>query len=432
MVYRQALRFTGLCLTVFILSLPSFASAQDATTPATTHVVQPGENLFRIALSYNLSTDELAAANSITDPTVVYAGQTLTIPTTETVIVDAPEAVEEVIETTVETAEEAAPQVIIVDEGSDAAAIEAAARAASEGTNTTEVEGVESTTEVEAVEVTTEVEVVEAAPDIVETRPVYHTVQRGENLRSIAQANGTTESELIELNDIANPNRILAGQQLLIRNEPIPEAVETVAVTATDAEAVSESESGGGESTIHVVQAGEYLSSIARRYGVSNDMIIAANDIADPNQVNEGQELVIPTGLTAEETQALLYAPPGPQISTGREIVVDLSNSRVYAYENGIMLYEAVSSNGLPATPTVIGRFTVQSKVRSQTMSGPGYWLPNVEWVMYFYQGYALHSAYWHNNFGQPMSHGCVNLPDVDAKWFYDFASIGTPVTVQA
>ena len=64
-------------------------------------------------------------------------------------------------------------------------------------------------------------------------------------------------------------------------------------------------------------------------------------------------------------------------------------------------------------------------------MSGPGYYLPNVEWVMYFYQGYGLHGTYWHSNFGQPMSHGCVNLTNDDARWFYEFASLGTPVHVK-
>jgi len=46
---------------------------------------------------------------------------------------------------------------------------------------------------------------------------------------------------------------------------------------------------------------------------------------------------------------------------------------------------------------------------------------------MYFFSGYAIHGAYWHDNFGTPMSHGCVNLTNVDAKWFYDFAEVGTP-----
>jgi lipoprotein-anchoring transpeptidase ErfK/SrfK len=50
---------------------------------------------------------------------------------------------------------------------------------------------------------------------------------------------------------------------------------------------------------------------------------------------------------------------------------------------------------------------------------------------MYFYQGYALHGTYWHNNFGTPMSHGCVNMPTPEAEWAFNWASIGTPVIVQ-
>lgn len=64
-------------------------------------------------------------------------------------------------------------------------------------------------------------------------------------------------------------------------------------------------------------------------------------------------------------------------------------------------------------------------------MTGPGYRLPHVPYVMYFYKGYALHGTYWHNNFGRPMSHGCVNLPTPIAEQLYHWAEIGTPVVVQ-
>ena len=63
-------------------------------------------------------------------------------------------------------------------------------------------------------------------------------------------------------------------------------------------------------------------------------------------------------------------------------------------------------------------------------MSGPGYFLPGVPFTMYFYKGYGLHGTYWHNNFGTPMSHGCVNLTIPDSEWLYGFASIGTLVNV--
>jgi lipoprotein-anchoring transpeptidase ErfK/SrfK len=69
-------------------------------------------------------------------------------------------------------------------------------------------------------------------------------------------------------------------------------------------------------------------------------------------------------------------------------------------------------------------------KYRYADMSGPGYYLPNVPYVMYFYRGYGIHGTYWHNNFGTPMSHGCVNFPTDDAGWLFDFASVGTVVNV--
>ncbi|MEM6530442.1 MAG: LysM peptidoglycan-binding domain-containing protein, partial [Chloroflexota bacterium] len=383
---------------VIVALFCSYASLAFAQEEITTHVIQPGENLYRIALSYGLTTDELAAANNIADTTRILAGQTLVIPT------DAPADGGPVAETLI---------------------------------------AVEETTPVEAVPEAIVAEA--AAPEtLVETTPIYHTIQRGDNLRAIAEAYGTTEVDILELNNIANPNRILAGQQLLVGYEAAP--IEVVVVepetTVTEAElttadaAPSENATAidpmtPAEVTTHIVQSGEYISAIARRYGVSSTALIAANNITNPDALYAGTELVIPVGLTEAETEALIYAAPQAPLLAEREIVVDLSNSRVYAFENGILMYEAVSSNGLPATPTVQGTFTVQSKVRSQTMSGPGYWLPNVEWVMYFYQGYALHGAYWHNNWGQEMSHGCVNLTNTDAKWFYEFAQIGTPVTVQ-
>jgi lipoprotein-anchoring transpeptidase ErfK/SrfK len=49
---------------------------------------------------------------------------------------------------------------------------------------------------------------------------------------------------------------------------------------------------------------------------------------------------------------------------------------------------------------------------------------------MYFYEDYALHGAYWHNNFGTPMSHGCVNMNVADAGWIFDWAPVGTLVNV--
>lgn len=128
------------------------------------------------------------------------------------------------------------------------------------------------------------------------------------------------------------------------------------------------------------------------------------------------------------------YVPPvanaAPVGNGVRWIDVDLTNQRVYAYEGDVIVNNFLVSTGTWQTPTVTGKFKIWIKVRSQTMSGPGYSLPGVPYVMYFYKGYGFHGTYWHNNFGTPMSHGCVNLTISDAEWLYYWASVGTVVNV--
>ena len=123
-----------------------------------------------------------------------------------------------------------------------------------------------------------------------------------------------------------------------------------------------------------------------------------------------------------------------PQVTGGnggeRWIDVNLSQQRTYAYEGDTLVNSFVVSTGTWQTPTVTGKFKIWIKVRSQAMSGPGYYLPDVPFVMYFYKDYGLHGTYWHNNFGTPMSHGCVNLTIPDSEWLYNFASVGTVVNV--
>ncbi len=113
-----------------------------------------------------------------------------------------------------------------------------------------------------------------------------------------------------------------------------------------------------------------------------------------------------------------------------RWIDVDLSAQRAYAVEGTNVVRTFIVSTGTWRTPTVVGTFKIYVKYRSASMSGPGYYLPNVPYVMYFYKGYGLHGTYWHNNFGTPMSHGCVNFTKDDAGWLFKFASVGTIVHV--
>jgi lipoprotein-anchoring transpeptidase ErfK/SrfK len=111
-------------------------------------------------------------------------------------------------------------------------------------------------------------------------------------------------------------------------------------------------------------------------------------------------------------------------------IELDLSEQRLTAHEGDVAVFSALVSTGVARMPTPTGEFKILYKVRAQAMSGPGYYLPNVQYVAYFYRSYAIHGTYWHNNFGQPMSHGCVNLTNRDAEWMYAWAPVGTPVRI--
>ena len=113
-----------------------------------------------------------------------------------------------------------------------------------------------------------------------------------------------------------------------------------------------------------------------------------------------------------------------------RWIDVNLSEQRVYAYEGDVVVNSFLASTGVAQTPTVTGKYKIYVKVRVQDMSGPGYYLRDVPWVMFFYDEYGFHGTYWHNNFGTPMSRGCVNLTIDDAAWLFNWASVGTVVNV--
>ncbi|GAB4562903.1 MAG: hypothetical protein Kow0047_11330 [Anaerolineae bacterium] len=114
-----------------------------------------------------------------------------------------------------------------------------------------------------------------------------------------------------------------------------------------------------------------------------------------------------------------------------RWVGVNLSQQTLVAYEGDRPVYAAMVATGLPGTPTVQGIFRTWWRVPWRKMSGgrPGmyYYLEEVPWTCYFYKGYALHGAYWHDAFGRPRSHGCVNLSLYDAWWIFRWSEPGGP-----
>lgn len=136
--------------------------------------------------------------------------------------------------------------------------------------------------------------------------------------------------------------------------------------------------------------------------------------------------------------------PTGP-----KRIVVSISEQKFRMYQGDVLVLETYTSTGLAPNETEIGFFHVRLKYESQTMQGftdgtgevislgdqgdgGEHWaVSDVPNILYFnYQAEAIHGAYWHNNFGNRMSHGCVNLPLDVAAFVWEFAPLGTPVTV--
>lgn len=119
-----------------------------------------------------------------------------------------------------------------------------------------------------------------------------------------------------------------------------------------------------------------------------------------------------------------------------KHIYVNLKTQILTAYDGGELFMQTPISSG-KWFPTPTGEFTIWVKLRSTRMSGGEgadyYNLPNVPYVMFFSNsevsassGFSLHGTYWHNNFGHPMSHGCVNMKTTDIAKLYEWA---TPVT---
>lgn len=134
----------------------------------------------------------------------------------------------------------------------------------------------------------------------------------------------------------------------------------------------------------------------------------------EPTQPGEITSLARPDGVNADQVW----------------VDVDLTNQRAYLVDGNVVIGWFVVSTGTWQHPTVTGLYNIYVKYRYADMSGPGYYLPDVPYVMYFYKGYGLHGTYWHNNFGVPMSHGCVNFRTEDAGFVYERVDVGTPVNV--
>ena len=246
-----------------------------------------------------------------------------------------------------------------------------------------------------------------------------YVVQPGDTLYKIAVQYGVTMQEIAGANGIWNYDHIEVGQTLII--------------PGADSAPIA-----GGTATSYVVQPGDTLFRVAYNHGLQTSTVAQANGITNFDHIYAGQTLTIPASDNASVANPPPQAPaPNPQPAPNygaRWIDVNLSTQTLTAYEGDVPVMTTAVSTGTYLYPTVTGQFSIYLRHQSQDMNGYllgyDYYLPGVPYVMYFYRGFALHGTYWHNNFGTPMSHGCVNLPTDKAQWIYNWSDYGTLVNV--
>lgn len=162
----------------------------------------------------------------------------------------------------------------------------------------------------------------------------------------------------------------------------------------------------------------------------------SATGEADPSSkmaYYEGKAINVPDMSDSQELASNVL---GESSGEEKRIEVDLTNQKLYAFEGNNKVFDFTISSGRTITPTPTGEFFTWIKLRSTRMKGGSkalgtyYDLPNVPYVMFFYnsqvakwKGYGIHGTYWHNNFGNPMSHGCINMKTPEAEQLYTWAN---------
>ena len=345
---------------VAVMSTAAGASASEE------HIVQPGETLSEIAKQYRTTVAELQALNDLPDADFVRYGQRLLI----------------------EPGEPAAPENLL-----------------------------------------TEPAVPE--PDSAEDYLLY-TAQPGDTLFLLAGKHGISLSRLISINGFSSEERLRLGQELLVPHAPAPAPRPASLVSALQpAPPFAEMQPGRIRPAVHTVQEGELLADIAEWYGVNPAALARLNGLQNHSVPEPGRALRVPSADALELLQSIsqrLDQNRYPTL-TERWIEVDLKEQLAIAYEGVIPVRVFVISSGVADSPTVTGAFRIWVKIVMQDMrggsraAGDAYHVTEVRNVQYFHEDYGFHGTYWHTNFGTPMSRGCVNMTEEDAKWLFDWAT---------
>ncbi|MEI6378470.1 MAG: L,D-transpeptidase family protein [Candidatus Falkowbacteria bacterium] len=167
---------------------------------------------------------------------------------------------------------------------------------------------------------------------------------------------------------------------------------------------------------------------------------------SDRDGLNDAWEKILGTDPLNPDTDGDSYAdgvevaqgfdPLNPQpVQLEKLIKVNIKTQTLVYYFGGKKLEEFLISSGVAGMATPKGEFKILDKVPSKNYGGKGYnfYFPNTKWNLHFYTGklrFYIHGAYWHNNFGHPMSHGCVNVSYANMERLYNWAQVGTKVII--
>ena len=345
----------SLLATMLFWAAPGYVQAQEQIV----HIVQPGENLYRISLRYGVTMEAIMAANGLTNAHRINAGQQLIIPG-----------------------------------GADGSPA--------------------------------------AEPTITENP---YLVQWGDTLGGIALSHGVTIWALMQANEISNSYVIYAGQELVIPgrgSEPAPDTDDTGATpeptpdtddTGTAPEPTPETESAD----TYVVRPGDTLFRIAQQFDTTVGALAYLNGITNPSAIYAGQELRLRGEVPAVT-------------GGGKRILIDLSEQHLYAYQEDQLTYSFVASSGAAPSYTRTGEFHVQSKIPNAYGATWDIWMPH--WLGIYWAGASENGIHalpilsngqtlWAGYLGTPISYGCIVLGTYEAELLYNWAEIGTPVTIQ-
>jgi hypothetical protein len=154
-------------------------------------------------------------------------------------------------------------------------------------------------------------------------------------------------------------------------------------------------------------------------------------------RVGDWDWYLVGPGQWVEQRALALTSPTPPPGAPDPVIVVDTYEQTLGVYQGGGLIFSTLVSSGSRYFPTRSGTFHIWGRVDATNMSGAYfsdrrdyYFLEDVPWTMFYDGDRALHGAYWHDHFGIRGSHGCVNLSPRDARWLFNYASVGMTVMI--